>query len=301
VYFTTFPTVIAGTGFSSTFGNPVVINNGSYLVWASEINLPPTWTSNGTTFASVGGTFTSTPRKTAGAFGNNVWCMLTSLNGTTGERFAIQNANPTGTWTVDQFNFGMTICQEMAFGNGIFVIVGSSDTATSGKIFTTTNPATNSFTDRTTSLGVTFPSTPSGPDSVVFTGTHFVLRYQHRYFRSTNGASWTETTSTNTFTTTNKKMVTDGNGKIIIPISLSPLTVLISYDHGATWGAAQLSLGNIPTGGGSTTLWLSFTNNKWFENHSGQNTSIRDFGSFSATPDSVGIQAATANTYVRIK
>lgn len=311
-YYTTFPTTSTSATWSILPGNPrTVITNGTYLVYTASANQAPQVTSNGTSYTSVGGTFTTFTQKTAGAFGNNIWVTLSSMNGTAGEQGYIVAANPGGSWTVGTAtNISMTATRAIAYGNGVFVAVGQSSSATAGKIATCTSPASG-WTDRTSASGISFAA-GDNITFVVFSGTHFVAVWYSsstglvRTIRSTDGITWTEVSNVSPIYQTLLSVATNGAGKIVVTFVGSstalPLPIILSEDNGATWGGGQLWLGNIPvaTSPGTFGPLMSYANSKFLENHSGTMTSIRDFGSFSTTPDYVGYQSS-GTSYYRIK
>ena len=295
-------------------------SSGSYIVVpASASNTAPQYSSNGSTFSAVGGTWTTCPAKSAIAFGNNIWVALSSLNGTNGEQAYIAAANPSGAWTVAaSTNLGITTVAAVAYGASVFVAVGDSGSG-AGKIATCSTPA-GGWTDRTTSSGITFQQGEVMND-VVFDGTAFVASTSAgRILASTDGVSWTdcscfdlsEYSQVGTLIGSPRKVVlaSDGVGTVVAMSggydgnsAKARSLIAISTDHGVTWSQAQVFAGKAPLITSTRiTRSISFANSRWLANQSGAYQSVVDLGTSFATPDYIGVQnQAFAGQYVRIK
>lgn len=294
--------------YTNSFSSQVrpAVGNGYGVVVATGVNLAHQYTTNGSTFSSVGGTFTTCPVKTAICYAPSVgWLALSSLAGTAGEQSYIANINPTGSWTVGAgTNVSMTAVKAVAYGNGVFVAVGTSVGAY-GKIATCSTLG-GTWTDRTSGASFITLAGYDGVD-VVFTGTHFVAIFNPGIVaRSTDGITWTRVTIPQVGPQYANYLATDGAGKVVAcPAASGTSTNLpvfyYSMDHGATWVVRQMYVGKVAGQAGYCTP--SYANGKWIINHGGAYQSPQDLGSMSA-PDFVGIQTSfgiEVQQHVRIK
>lgn len=334
-YTTDFLTYTTGTSVTSPLGlqnygttrAPYAVNGTSYMVLTnSTANTPFYYTATGTSFTAVGGTWTTAPVGKAIAYGNSIWCAASSLNGTAGELAYIAAANPSGTWTVGAgTNIAMTQCRGMAFGAGTFVAVGSSASATAGKIAKCTSPAT--WTDVTPTSGITFAASDS-LDDVVFDGTYFIARKGNTaIYKSTDGATWTAATvpafdntfyspvGNNATSTTGywntlvlAGLETDGAGTLVwltdnsvnaAQPGPSRSIVFISTDHGMTWKQSQIA-SLLYSYQAANNRTVSFSGGTWLASmNSGVYTNI---GASFGTPNYVGTTTNIgAGWNVRIK
>lgn len=316
------PTNVIASGPNSTqksgFGN-------GYLVLTGGANTAPIASSNGSSFAAVGGTFATFPNPTViaylGAFG---WLSLSALAGSAGSRGYIANTNPTGTWTVDTgTNLSMTTAYSAATNGSVIVVTGNSASATAGKIATSTTLA-GAYTDRTATCGITFAASDT-ITNCVYSGSKFVAVYNaNKIITSTDGLTWsivaTPVDASTLFingatapTMTINCLTTDGAGKVVGALAQSTGTlaralILVSADHGVTWDVVQCARANGHGFSSGAIATVSYANSKFLMNYSGNGTAwttnmnIIDVGSLATTPDYIGQQLSYAQgNYVRIK
>lgn len=315
---------VAGTGTPSLHcGKRFAVNGASYLVVPVAANTAHRYSANGSTFSAVGGTFTTHPISSAVAYGNSWWVALHDLAGTAGGRSTINNANPSGTWTVAASpslggTSGAAGVKAIAFGGASnwFVAAGGSASATAGKLATCTDPSAT-WTDRTSGSGITFGATSIITD-LIFDGTYFVAVVDALYvWRTTDPTGvWTymgvlpiDTFATNYIGATNvgyafTQLSTDGAGKIVAACGGAGGRYLALYsgDSGATWSPFQVYAKSAHS---ATTDYnaVSHANSKWIANYSGAIKANIDLGGdLAGTPNYVGIQKQAAQGfYVRIK
>lgn len=283
------------TTYTNSYTSQVrpAVGNGYGVVVAAGANSAHQYTNNGSTFSSVGGTFTTCPVKTAICYAPSVgWLALSSLAGTAGEQNYIANINPTGSWTVGAgTSVSMTAVKAVAYGNGVFVAVGTSG-GVNGKIATCSTLG-GTWTDRTSGASFITLAGHDGVD-VVFTGTHFVASFPNGSFlaRSSDGITWTRVTFPSVVSQGPYYLATDGAGKVVgCSANTSKPVFYYSADHGATWVVRQMYVGKVA--GQANYCTPSYANGKWIINHAGSYQSPQDLGSMSA-PDFVGIQTSFA-------
>ncbi|WP_025918216.1 hypothetical protein [Herminiimonas sp. CN] len=311
------------SSLSAVFCAPVkrcAVNGTAHLVVPyANANTALQYTSNGSAFAAVGGTFTTLPIPKAVAFGNNSWLSLSAVNNIAGEQAYINNANPSGAWTVGTTGLAatMTSVNALNYGTGVFVAVGTSATATAGKIATCAAVG-GAWTDRTAASGVTFAAGEAILDGV-FDGTaHVLVTSTGRILTSTDGInyvargtaldissnvpqsgaiSWAQAVGVGSM-----ELTTDGAGTVVLQQGGTPNVrniLAVSLDHGATWSAFQAYSGKA---GNGTSRTISYANGRWIENHSGNIQSLVDIGPSLITPDYIGQQSQqAAGQFVRIK
>jgi len=300
-------------GYSGT-----VASNASHLVYSTAANLALNYTTTGAVVTAVGGVFTSYPVPSAMLFANNSWLALSTLGAIAGEQAYINNAVPTGTWTVGaSTNIGMTACKGLAYGAGVFVVVGTSASATAGKIATTATVG-SAWTDRTSAAGIIFTASESIVD-VVFSGSNFVATSSaNRILTSPDGINWTargevfDDASVHPLSgvgswagggvVSGSELTTDGAGVVVAQpafnFQIRPIFA-ISTDHGVTWSVAQIYIGKAPANG---TRTISYANGRWIANYAGSCQSCVDIGTSLTVPDFVGNQYQLgAGQFVRIK
>ena len=329
-YGSTLAICAAGTnptgGFSTSASIIRGAHTGSYSVFPSgTANTALNYTTDGTTWTAVGGTFTTSPVKTAIVFGNNSWLALSTLSATAGEQNYIANAVPTGSWTIGaSTNLGMTVVKALAYGlvagtTATFLAVGTSSSATSGKL-ATTGAVGSAWTDRTSGI-TAFAATDSVLDAV-WDGTKFiVLATGTKVYTSSDGITWTaggaipfDATTPSPYggaafaSTTPQELVTDGSGTVVAFSNTSGSirhVFFISTDHGASWNPAQYYIGKLIPSGVTSSRTFSYANSHWLENHTGPaatGAGVLDLGTSLTTPNYVGSQYnAVAGNYVRIK
>lgn len=301
----------------------------SYLVAPSNSsNTAPNYTSNGSTFAAVGGSFGAFPVASAIASDNvSKWITLSSLTATAGEQGYIAAANPSGSWTVSaSTNLGMTSVQAVAMASsGVVVAAGTSASATTGKLASC--PALGgTWVDRTAATGLAF-AVSGNVEDVVWDGTNFVaLAYKSAnnplaIITSPDGVTWTNqglpfdisslyplsgaSSWAYSLDTANAiaSLCTDGVGTVVLTMAASATVrpvFFVSTDHGVTWAAAQIYIGKATLA--ATTRTMSLANGRWVYNHSGNYQAIVDIGSSLVTPDFIGQQLSlAAGQFVRIK
>lgn len=316
------------TGWS---GTPVDLkryaaNGTSYLVVPhGTANTAHYYTSNGSSYSAVGGTFTTHPVSKAVCYGNSWWVALNDLAGTAGGRSTINNANPSGTWTIAAApSLGGTAAgvNAIAFGGSgnWFVACGASASLTAGMLATCTDPS-GTWTDRTNTCGINAGAYSLAINDVVFDGNKFVAYVVRNgtselWHASDPTGSWTyagpmpysaagkDFLATN-MATGNPALVTDGAGKLWVyaPTNSGPETKTIyeSSDSGLTWTVFQgTTLGATANAGSYKTL--SYANGKLIANFSGSATGQSDLGALT-TPAYVGVQQPSIykDYYVRIK
>lgn len=301
----------SGTGTVSTSGARLAVS-GSYLVIGQAANTALSYSSDGMAWSAVGGTFTTLPAPTAVGFGNNIWVSLSTLTATAGEQAYIAAANPSGSWTVGaSTNVGMTSVKAIAYGAGVFVAVGTSASATAGKIATTASPASG-WTDRTSASGITFSTSESVSD-VLFTGTNFVMVsavstniYNLAY--SADGITWTPVTmpvdmsganfvGTAAVQTNTWELVDNGAGKVVLYQTAASANnpyrqMAISTDHGVTWTPARPYFATP----GTASFYMSYANGKFLNNLGGDYNTTMDMQDMT-TPDYIGSQYVAATGY----
>lgn len=272
-------------------------------------------TTDGVTWANVGGNFASSPAfsPSSGAicFAPGVgWMALASLSGTAGELSYIANVVPTGTWTLSAgTNLGMSAVNGLAYGNGVFVAVGGA----SGLInkVATCSTMGGVWTDRSANSTLQLTTNTAGTD-VVFSGQNFVATFaQIGLARSSDGITWTKIDIPKLLTGVYPaKMCTDGNGTVLATVQALVGSdtygsfMWISTDHGVTWKSGQFYTGKIP--GQANYVSPSFANGQFIINHAGSHQSPQLLGDLAA-PDYVGLQKTSTNSdsksyyHVRIK
>lgn len=316
-------TGVGGTTISKSpllGGNARLAQGNGFVVIPTAVNTAHVSTTDGATYNSVAGTFTSSLVPNAGAYcGSLGWIFLQSLAGSgAGTRSYIANTNPTGSWSTDAgTNIGMSVCNSIASNGTVIVAVGVSASATAGKIATATS-VSGAFTDRTSASGISF-SASEAVIKVVWTGSRFVaLTDTSRIFTSTDGINWSQTDIAFDVNQTspvgngsqplytNGDMATDGAGKVVMvdhattPAGAHPL-LRVSTDHGLTFTNAQLFLGKHAQTGTSGCRTVSYANGRFIVNLSGAQNNFVDAGSI-ATPDYMGQQIQFAQGFsVRIK
>lgn len=251
-----------------------VTSNSTYCVvdGFTGVYYTPFFTSSGTTWTIVGGNFSAnTSRYTAGAFGNNVWIMGRSLIGNAAELAYINNANPSGTWTITSANKGMNPLNGIVFGNGVFLAVGGSASPSIGKLATTTDPVIG-WTDQTATCGLGVGQNDAF-SSPVFDGTHFYCLWnisgRSRLVKSADGATWTQvlvSSGDNLLSQPGCSLFTDGAGRLITQANTTfyyaanKVQFATSSDGGLNWQLGQFYSGKGP---GSGTTTVTYTNNGW--------------------------------------
>lgn len=318
----------AATGLGGAPGNldRYAVNGTSYLVVPhGSANYAHYYTANGSSYSAVGGTFTTHPVSKAVCYGNSWWVALNDLAGTAGGRSTINNANPSGTWTIAAApSLGGTAAgvNAIAFGGSgnWFVACGASASLTAGKLATCTNPS-GTWTDRTNTCGINAGAYSLGINDVVFDGNKFVAVVSRNntaevWHAADPTGSWTyagpmpysaagKDFLAETMSNDNPSLVTDGAGKLWVyaPTNTGPeaKTIYESSDSGLTWTVFQgTTLGATATNGDYRTL--SYANGKLIANFSGSATGQSDLGALT-TPAYVGVQQPSAykDYYVRIK
>lgn len=290
------------------------VGNGYAVFAASAANVPIQYTTNGTALSSVGGSWGTSPAKTAICYAPSVgWLALSSLGGATGSQAHIANINPSGSWTISTATtIGMTTVNAVAYGNGVFVAGGVS-TGVNAKLATCASLG-GVWTDRTAGASA-ITQTSHNIIDVVFTGSRFVaVLSTGSVIRSADGVTWETVAWPIIGTNTPTRLATDGTGYVVATPNASGGVVSaypvfwLSKDNGATWIAHQIYVGKIA--GQSNYCTPSFANGKFIINHSGSYDSPQEMGTF-ATPDYVGIQnklvalygsnATSSPYFVRIK
>jgi hypothetical protein len=217
----------------------------------------------------------------------------------------------------------MTTVGAIAYGNGVFVAVGTSASATAGKIATKAAVA-DAWTDRTSASGLTFAAGAAVVD-VVFNGTVFVLIHHtsnaYAMATSPDGITWTArafpidqstlyplsaAASWPGHSSANMELTTDGAGTVVINYTGSTAATrsifAISTDNGVTWACASPYLGKAVATSTTNVRTMSYANGRWIENHSGSYQSCVDVGPSLAAPDYIGQQFSLgAGQFVRIK
>lgn len=250
-----FTSVTNATGFVAP-NNAAGFCNSSYVVLPTAANSALQWSSNGVNWAQVGGTWTSTPLKTAISYGNSKWLAISSLNGTAGEIAYINNAVPTGAWTTTPAaaNYGQTATNSIAYNPtaGVWCAVGSGS-ASIGLVLTSTNGTT--WVDRTASCGIAI--TGSSASNLVWTGQNFIAKLDTRWASSTDGQTWAliDAATSNSVNYTN--IATDGGGKVVITGTNN--SGIYSSDHGATWTPFQVTTTATQIGYAANQLWIATT------------------------------------------
>lgn len=317
---------VLGTNVTSSnsvaAGIRAAVNGTSYLVCPRSTAAAHYYTADGITVTAVGGTWAGTePIPGAICFGNNSWITLSSLAATANEQTYINNASPAGAWTLGaSTNLGMTACKGIAYGAGLFVAVGTSGSATAGKIATTASVG-SAWTDRTSASGITFGASDSISD-IVFDGTGFVaITSTGNIITSTDGTAWTlvgqpmdlsslaplsgaASWTAGGNTTHTVSLSTDGAGTVVYQPTCSSATIrpvfAISTDHGATWKSAQTYIGKTGIGTGGRSM--SYANGRWISNVACYYLSCVDIGTSLTTPNYIGNQTSVAaGQFVRIK
>lgn len=312
------------TGYDATVATKCA-TNGTYLVIplsTASSSYKHKYTTDGITATSVTSTRGAANACSAIAYGNSSWISLSSLSATANEQEYIANANPSGSWTLGaSTNLSMSSTKGIAYGAGVFVAVGTSASATAGKIATTATVG-SAWTDRTSGSGITFGASDSISD-IIFDGTAFVaITSTGNIITSTTGTgSWTLVGQPMDLSTTHplsgaaswagggntahtNSLSTDGAGTVVYQPSCSSATIRpvfsISTDHGATWKSAQTYIGK--TGAGTGPRTMSYANGRWISNIACATQSLVDIGTSFSTPNYVGMQANYgAGQYVRIK
>ena len=309
-------TACTGTFSAADVLRPAV-NGTSYAVlpWSSA-NSGPKYTSNGTTWTAVGGTFTTFPVVGALAYGNSWWVTMATMAGGAGTMAYINNADPSGTWTVTTApNIGGNApAAAMAFGGASnwFVAVGTSASNTVGKIAICTTPS-GTWTDCTSSSGIPFAS-DGNPVDVVFDGTVFMmLMSSGRIYTATNPTgAWTRVISGGDYSTVNfvgttsvgmtsVMLATNGAGLVLALASSSSApnnrrSIYMTGDGGNTWGAGQIYAPSVST----TAARASWASDKILINVLGKSEGNTEVIPFS--PNYIGMQVQTCiGQYVRIK
>ena len=309
-------TTCSGTFSAADVLRPAV-NGTSYAVlpWSSA-NSGPKYTSNGTTWWAVGGTFTTFPVVGALAYGNSWWVTMATMAGGAGTMAYINNTNPSGTWTVTSApNIGGNApAAAMAFGGASnwFVAVGTSASNAVGKIAICTTPS-GTWTDCTSSSGIPFAS-EGDPVDVVFDGTVFMmLMSSGRIYTATNPTgAWTRKVSGGDYSTVNfagqtgvgmtrVMLTTDGAGLVLALSSSGSApnnrrSIYVTTDGANTWLPGQLYAPSVST----AAARASWAGDKLLINIIGVsegNTEVVPFG-----PNYIGMQVQTCiGQYVRIK
>lgn len=313
--------------FTSSSAHLRAANNGSsYMVVPAAANTAHKYTSDGITFTAVGGggTFTTHPQSRALVYGNSWWVALSDIANTAGGLSYINNANPSGTWTIATSpNLSGTSAgiNALAFGGSgnWFVAVGGSASATAGKIAYCTTPS-GTWTNATVSSGITWPAAGTVVKDIVFDGTYFVLidGYNNVWRASDPTGAWTSMgvlpldTSTENYTGSYTsgfvnsfvQFATNGAGTICASVGCSTFgkryLMLISTDGATTWNPAQVYAKSTQSTT-STASTISFANSKWIANYAGSYNCNIDMGPLT-TANYVGQQYQNAfGFYVRIK
>lgn len=305
---------------TSAFGGGKAVGFGNgYMVVRSSVNTAPAYSTNGSSFAAVGGSFAAFPTPNAisycGALG---WLSLQKLDGTSSARGYIANVVPTGTWTVDTpASISMTDVYGIASNGTNIVVVGVSASATAGKLATAT--AVNSaFTDRTAASGITFTA-GEAVIQVEWVGTNYVaMTSMGRVIISPDGITWTIATvvlETNGLSPVGTSgvatflagdMVTNGAGTVVISVTHTIHTqqrplIYVSTDSGVSWATGQIFIGKHTQGTTQTAKSISLANGRFIGNVSGLPANFVDCGTL-VTPDALGQQVQFAQGFsVRIK
>lgn len=319
-YATTLGSWTACTGtFSAADVVRPAISGTTYLVLpASAAATAPKYTSDGVTFTAVGGAFGSLVAQKACCYGNSWWVTLADLAGTSGGMARINNANPSGSWTVSaapSLSGTASGIKAIAFGGSgnWFVAVGQSASATAGKIATCTVPT--SWTDRTVASGIPFAAADTVVD-VIFDGAEFVLLTTSgkTYNAADPTGTWTaggptmDLHATNFVGTTSMGMqvvhlATDGAGVVMLICGASSAaaqrrTLGVSFDHGATWGYSQVYAPVTTNTAGNMNI--SYAGDKWIANLLAAPDGWVNL--VTLAPDYIGLQnQVCAGQYVRIK
>lgn len=276
-------------------------SNGTFLVYAhNSANQAPLYSSNGSAFSPVGGTFTTFPVPGVVAFGNNIWVSLSSLNGVAGEQGYLAAANPSGAWTVGASTaMNMTAVNGVAYGNGVFVAGGQSATATGGKLATCTTPA-GGWTDRTAASGITFAASDQIYD-VVFNGSYFfALATGGRLLRSADGITWTVISNLPIGLAAGTLLEAIAGRIVVLQQAANSADIFFasSADSGASWSIGKLYAGKIAVQG-TQYVALNFANSKWVINHSGTYLNPGDYGALDMTaPNYIGYNYANIGQVV---
>ena len=314
----------AATGMGGAPGDlkRYAVSGTSYLVVPhGTANYAHYYTANGSSYSAVGGTFTTHPVSKAVCYGNSWWVALNDLAGTAGGRSTINNANPSGTWTIaaaPSLSGTAAGVNAIAFGGSgnWFVACGASASLTAGKLATCTDPS-GTWTDRTNTCGINADAYGLAINDVVFDGNKFVAyvarngtaelwhaadptgswTYAGPMPYSSAGKDFLATTTSNG----NPELVTDGAGKlwVYMPTSVETKTIYESSDSGLTWTVFQ---GTTLGATSPTYKTLSYANGKLIANFSGSAVGQSDLGALT-TPAYVGVQQPSAykDYYVRIK
>jgi hypothetical protein len=319
---------------ANTQVNKRVATNGTYIVVPSnQVNVALSLFTAGNSNLQAGGTFTTCSIKTAICFGNNSWLALSTIAGSLGEQAYINNANPTGAWTVGAAtNLGMNSVTAISYGAGVFVAVSADATSATTRKIATCASVGGAWTDRTAASGITFAASETILD-VVFDGTeHVAVTSLGRIISSaTPTGTWTlravpfdcsiyapwnvpmtGAAAVNGISADVLELNTDGAGTIVAYASTGLKsgvlyhrpTFAISTDHGATWAVCQIYVGKAAPYVGSATACrtLSYANGRWIANVAGNYQALVDIGPSLATPDYIGQQNAQGQAnFVRIK
>ncbi len=300
-------------------------NGTSYLVVPhGTANTAHQYTANGSTFTAVGGTFTTHPVSKAVAYGNSWWVALYSIAGTAGGMSYINNANPSGTWTIaaaPSLGGNAAGVLAIAFGGASnwFVVASTSASLTAGKLATCTNPS-GTWTDRTNTCGINAGAYSLAINDVIFDGNKFVAYVD----RNGSNELWHATDPTGTWTLAGpipyasggkdflggtagysiSPLLTDGAGKMWVYGSASTAaaetkTIYESSDSGLTWTVFQ---GTTLGATAASNKTISYANGKLIANFTGAPAAQSDLGA-RTTPAYIGVQHPSSynNYYVRIK
>lgn len=309
-------TACTGTFNAADVLRPAV-NGTSYAVLpASLANTKPKYTSDGVTWTNVGGTFTTFPVVGALAYGNSWWVTMATMAGGTGTMAYINNADPSGSWTVTTAPniAGSAPAAALAFGGGSswFVAVGTSASTTAGKIAVCTDPSA-SWTDCTSSSGINW-AVEGNPLDVVFDGTVFMMLMSsgHIYTATDPTGTWTRKVSGGDYSTVNfvgqtsvgmtRVMLSTNGAGIVLALASSGSvatnrrSIYVTEDGGNTWGVGQVYAPSVST----TAARASFAGDKLLINVLGVTEGNTEAVPF--VPNYIGMQVQTCiGQYVRIK
>lgn len=233
----------------------------TYIVVPRDGNLPLQYTADGAAWASVGGTWTSTPLKTAINYFNNKWLAISSLKGEAKEIAYIDAASPAGAWSMAMANASVyqTVTDSIAYGAALWCAVGTGVNWTNGAI--ATSPDGLTWTDRSPMCGLV--GGVKVGSNLMWTGQKFIARFDGKWATSTNGTYWTWLTDTiNTGAAYTAGACDNGNGRVLLvgPNGMG----IISPDHGATWIPLQTSMVATEVGYTNNIPWVTNWTSKTF-------------------------------------